>query len=1307
MTPERWARIKALFETALDQEWSDRDAFIAQACGADDDLRIHVGQLLAQHDNAAEFLESPIVRAGELILASPPAVSPLTAFPLTAPDFIPQSRFEVRNVLGSGAFGVVYRVWDRVRRKEVALKRLHRQDPDALYRFKREFRSLVDIRHEHLIRLYELFSENETWYFTMELIEGQTFLDYVRPDGSSYDETRLRDALIQLLNGVIALHGAKYLHRDLKPANVLVTTTGRVVILDFGIVHALTPSGADVTNTNIGTAAYMPPERFGDGSLSESSDAYAVGAMLFEALTGLPPRGRSLLDVLANLAASPDPQQIDPSLPQDLSTRCRELLLPDPRARPTLKTVLTGMEAVAVNLPDSVLEVPAQRYTPPFIGRAPALDQLARAFKRLEQGRLQLVTVTGAAGIGKTSLIERFISQVLPRDSRLVALSGRCHQYESVPYNGIDAIIDSLSQYLCESPEPVVQRLLPRNAFLLPLSFPVLGRVPSIAASPATFPLMPDAEEIRRHTFIALRELIARLADSTPLILWVDDLQWSDRDTLAFLAFVVGSASPAPLMLIVTARDDDQAPTADHEHVRVLAEHISDLSNSARLRLTRLSPDECDELMLYYGVTGRSAASISRDADGHPLYLLELIRSAHVQHYRHSAATEPAQSLSAMLHHRFLSLTVAQRELVQLVAIAAQPLPAAAFIDAIRFAGYGDPDVIEEPIRNRLVRVADAGSSLRLGMFHDLVRSAVMGVMDEQTRRQRHAQLAAVLRLDTGLDPTILVSHYREAGDIVAAHQAAVKGAHQANGQFAFDRASILYRAAIETLHPQAEMARAELLWRLADALGRAGRGRESATAYLEASACASNQGQRAELQRHAADQMLRSGRIEEALQLLSNLLRATGTFVPQTPFETAVRIVIGRIGIRVRLLWRDTPRAHGHQPDSNRHDRLELLRTGAVVLNTADPLLAAYFQTRYVRDAIRSQDASHRATATALEATFRAATSSRSKDSVMRLLAESERIALRAEASNAVGFTMLARAYVDYLYGAITDGVRDSERAVDYFRTNCTGVAWELTASHVLMLWFKSWSGVFTEISAQASELLRDASIRGDEHLATSVTLLTNLHFTWLAEDRPVECIHMCTHALATSAGAFHRRHYGAMFGLIESLLYMNDSTGAMNALKSHWPRLSSSLMMRWRVARTKVLFLKGRVFLARSCETDSGQDALVEEVARCVKRLKRLDFPWASPMSQSLESGLRLRSGDTGKAIDLMNEARIGFDTAHLDVFARAASCVHGILRADDQGRRQSQEALRALRAQGVRRPELFAKMMLPGAWPITYNA
>ena len=153
-------------------------------------------------------------------------------------------RYELRAHIGTGAMGRVERAWDRELLVEVALKRLYaRAEAEQLYLLKREFRVLRDISHPNVARLYDLDVSDGECFFTMELVEGTDFVGFVReglastPTALIQDHTRLRAATLQLVEGLCAIHGAGKMHRDVKPSNVLIDRSGRVVLVDFGLVE--------------------------------------------------------------------------------------------------------------------------------------------------------------------------------------------------------------------------------------------------------------------------------------------------------------------------------------------------------------------------------------------------------------------------------------------------------------------------------------------------------------------------------------------------------------------------------------------------------------------------------------------------------------------------------------------------------------------------------------------------------------------------------------------------------------------------------------------------------------------------------------------------------------------------------------------------------------------------------------------------------------------------------------------------------------------------------------------------------------
>ena len=259
-------------------------------------------------------------------------------------------RFQIVRCLGYGGMGIVYEAIDRERGGRVALKRLRDAHPECLLRFKREFRCLAGRQHPNWVQAFELIEEDGHWFITMELVEGVDFLTWVLTGAGQrpFIERRLRDGLRQLVRAVAALHDAGKVHRDVKPSNVLVTRSGRVVLLDFGLVADLYEDDF-ICAEGVGTPAYVAPEQMAAEPPDRAADWYSVGVVLYHALTGALPFAGTASQILRRKAAEDPmrPRERAAGVPDDLEQLCVALLARDPAARPS------GRELLAV-LADSV-----------------------------------------------------------------------------------------------------------------------------------------------------------------------------------------------------------------------------------------------------------------------------------------------------------------------------------------------------------------------------------------------------------------------------------------------------------------------------------------------------------------------------------------------------------------------------------------------------------------------------------------------------------------------------------------------------------------------------------------------------------------------------------------------------------------------------------------------------------------------------------------------------------------------------------------------------------------------------------------
>jgi TolB-like protein/lipoprotein NlpI len=298
MTAERWERVRRLFFSALDCAPEERPRLLDLACDGDASLRKDVESLLESHEEAGDFLESPV--APDQLKAA------LEAHEAAVPALAPGRRlgpYEVVGLLEIGGMGEVYRARDSRLHRDVALKvmRPHlSSDPERLARFESEARAAGAVNDPNIVAVFDVGEEEGTPYVISELLEGETLGYRLRRGPLSVRESV--EHAIQIAHGLAAAHEKGIIHRDLKPDNVFVTTSGRVKILDFGLAKLLGERGPEEAgkrlgragsqqSTVMGTPGYIAPERLEGRAVDRRADIFALGAVLQQMLTGRPAAG--------------------------------------------------------------------------------------------------------------------------------------------------------------------------------------------------------------------------------------------------------------------------------------------------------------------------------------------------------------------------------------------------------------------------------------------------------------------------------------------------------------------------------------------------------------------------------------------------------------------------------------------------------------------------------------------------------------------------------------------------------------------------------------------------------------------------------------------------------------------------------------------------------------------------------------------------------------------------------------------------------------------------------------------------------
>jgi len=296
VTREQWERLKVLFHGVLEQPVEERREWLAVHAHGDEALVREAEALVRAHDTAAGFLETPAV-------VDPAEIAELDELR----SGMRIGSYEIEQEIGRGGMGIVYLARDQQLGRRVALKALarsHDSNTSLRERLRREARAAATISHPAIATVYALEEIDGRLIIASEYIEGHSLRTEI--ERAPLEPTRALAVAIDIVRALCAAHDAGVVHRDLKPENVLITSTGAVKVVDFGIAHV------DNVNTRltregdvIGTPAYMAPEQLIGGAIDGRADIYAVGVILTEMLTGQHPLtpGRRSMPVAASEVA--------------------------------------------------------------------------------------------------------------------------------------------------------------------------------------------------------------------------------------------------------------------------------------------------------------------------------------------------------------------------------------------------------------------------------------------------------------------------------------------------------------------------------------------------------------------------------------------------------------------------------------------------------------------------------------------------------------------------------------------------------------------------------------------------------------------------------------------------------------------------------------------------------------------------------------------------------------------------------------------------------------------------------------------
>jgi len=341
MTPERWKQIDDLAQSALEHGGDQRASFLDEACAGNDSLRREVESQIAYQQQASKFLEEPAFKHAAELIADPQTET-------ESMEGRTISHYSILRKLGAGGMGEVYLAQDTTLSRKVAIKFLSQNSvagEQARKRLVREAKAAAALDHPHICGVHEVGEEADHSFIVMQYVEGETLASRIQRQ-----PLELREAIeiaVQIADALAEAHSHRIIHRDVKPQNVMLTLSGQVKVLDFGLARVVregslidsieeTESLLTAPGSVIGTVPYMSPEQVRGEALDGRSDIFSFGAVLYEMLSGRNPfQGESVGATMSSiLTKDPAPlARYASDVPDELQRIVRKALSKDKEGR--------------------------------------------------------------------------------------------------------------------------------------------------------------------------------------------------------------------------------------------------------------------------------------------------------------------------------------------------------------------------------------------------------------------------------------------------------------------------------------------------------------------------------------------------------------------------------------------------------------------------------------------------------------------------------------------------------------------------------------------------------------------------------------------------------------------------------------------------------------------------------------------------------------------------------------------------------------------------------------------------------------
>jgi len=1240
-------------------------------------------------------------------------------------------RYRLVRVLGTGAFGRVFYAWDEERAQGIAIKVLKNTHPQALLHFKREFRSISEIRHPNLVRVFQLVRDGDTWFIVMEMLEGVPFVPYrllarhrahddvpntcrsivftavdtaaathtevlhrLRAEGDGrvlrhkaplLSPAQIQDYFYQLASGVHALHRKHVVHCDLKPSNIMVTPQGRVVVLDFGVVRHMLHLAAQNKDEGIfaGTRYYVAPEATTTSSPTSSFDWYAVGVILWqfviihsaEHLGGMREAERARY---LHQAAETFPAYAP------LYSLCEALLRQDPDARAGFDAIeAVCAPAAPEGAPSKAGEMRAEQGGGLY-GREAALAQLHEAWHAFNHGKAQALLIDGHAGNGKTALVEAFLHEVQATHASTRVLLAQCQSNESVGFRAFDEIVDGLCALIAAMPEDEREEVLPFCTPTLCELFPVLRSLDGRLNEPAS-----------RHLFMedprfALRDLLCNVAQRYAMVIWIEDIECVDDDSLQWIGQIFTPALRPNTFLLITKntrgvlhQDRYDIETLGYAIERIPLPALDDEAARALVQ-TWLSPSvvQRQDVVERILTIGAGRPQMLRTLCSQDLDLSDLPSNVQGTH---------------LLARRIAKLPKAQRDILAVAAVSSRPLPHAVFA----YITKQTPEVLDASMDALmdafLLRYAIAGNVTEYEIVHDDVRQSVwVGLSDETIRRLHAAFVDAENALPQfRMRALTLLWHLLEAGETARAYTEGRRLAALAEHHGAYATAAQIYNQLLDM--PQIRSMPDHILLReRAVALNiQAGNLLQAANLLAALAREAIDDDERRTLYARAEETYLLCGHVEKAIEqrtLRKHTQKQRRLPMPKPPRLLHIAWLKERLIRRIENL--DLHTLRGAENADLRAQGSYVFRMPGLDMGLVDPILGLELSMRALNAALDSGQRIPISRALAGVSPIFAAASKTDQKRGQQWTRLAIALAEKAEDPVSEHWARICQANIDYQMGDYPLAWKKLRFSTAWLQKNASSQSMMIAYANSHLIYCAWAMGKVDDLRAAYYGQLGD--VRGWQNQMLEAAITIGGFNTWLLDDVPqAGRLALQQLDIPHTGGPFRLLDFFTMYYGAEIALYTQDYPQICATIPL-LVRFETTILARMlEQVRNAARFLLARLLMARATHEGQLQDRrLYLHLQLIARRLRRSSEPLGIGWGHQVLGASYLFQKNQRKADLHYQRAIEHFERSHIAIFGaptRAAAIAAGVIRSDE-------DPYQELRQMGVVDPQKYTRVGHP---------